>query len=503
MSQAPTPAQVAAVDLGSNSFHMVVAQLVNDQLHILDRIKEMVQLGAGLDERKHLRRPARERAIACLERFGERLRDLPPGSVRAVGTNTLRQARGAAEFIAECEAALGHPIEVIAGREEARLVYLGVSHHSPPFEGRRLVMDIGGGSTEYIVGEGFEPIGRESLHMGCVSMSQRFFADGRITAEAMRAAQIAARLQLRPIEREFRRGRWQNAVGASGTILAVEACLRGAGLSREGITRDGLERLVRLLVERGHVKSLDLAGVSPQRGPVFPGGVAVLAAAFQALDIELMQVSDGALREGLLYDMVGRFQHEDVRERTIAALSSRWQVDMEQALRVEATALQCQRKAGAGWGLGTEECNRLLSWAARLHEIGLGIAHAKYHRHGAYLVRHSDMPGFSRQEQQLLGLLIQAHRRKLPLAEFDALPEPQRRHALRLTVLLRLAVLLHRNRSDQPLPDFDLTPNGEKHGLKLRFPPEWLANQPLTLADLAQEAEYLKAAKIKLKFGAQ
>ena len=253
------------------------------------------------------------------------------------------------------------------------------------------------------------------------------------------------------------------------------------------------------MVEAGSVESLEFTGVNPLRAPVFPGGVAVLSAAFKSLEIERMQVSDGALREGAVYDLLGRIHHEDVREATIARLSERYHVSPNQAERVEKTALECLRQVAEAWDLDDPQSAHLLSWAARLHEVGLAIAHTRYHRHGAYLVENSDLKGFSRTEQKALGVLIYGHRRKLPFARIEQCSPEQQRHILRLTILLRLAVLLHRSRQDDPLAPFTLTANPEKNTLRIHFPEEWLAQQPLTLADLRQEAEYLKANKIKLK----
>lgn len=486
---------VAAVDLGSNSFHMIVARIVHGQLHVLDRLQETVRLGAGLDERNRLTAEAGRRAIDCLKRFGQRLHGMQASSVRAVGTNTLRRARRVEKFLARAEAALGHPIEVISGREEARLIYLGVAREIPE-DGPRLVIDIGGGSTELILGERMEPRLAESLYMGCVSMWQAHFPNGRITAKALRRAETAARLELQPVEAQFRHG-WQLAYGSSGTIRTIGAVARAAGWCDSDITPAALAHLREALLEAGHVDRLRFAALSADRAPVFPGGVAILTAVFDALGIESLRVSDSALREGLLYDLLGRLRHEDVRERTIGGLSALYHVDKSQAARVEATARECFTQVAADWNL-TDADAALLSWAARLHEMGLAVAHTQYHKHGAYLARYADLPGFSSTEQQGLALLIRAHRRKFPLDEFALLPAAPRRQAQRLATLLRLAVLLHRGRSDAPLPRLRLSAG--KRSLRVNFPGRWLAQHPLTLADLQQESEWLGQAGMKLKF---
>ncbi len=488
---------VAAVDLGSNSFHMIVARIDQGHIHMLDRLKETVRLGGGLDENNNLTPEAMERALGCLERFGQRVRNLPRGSVRCVGTNTLRKARNSKVFLPLAQKSLGHPIEIIAGREEARLIYLGVSHSLADDRGRRLVMDIGGGSTELIIGERFEPLHMESLHMGCVSMSEAFFPKGKITAEAWQRAHTAARLELRPIELLYRDLGWDEATGASGTLLAVAKVVREMGWSSTGITLEALHQLRDALIAGGDVKKLQLNGLSKDRAPVFPGGVAVLLAVFEGLKIAHMGVSDGALREGLIYDLLGRIQHEDVRGRTIDNLMRRFQVDTEHAQFIRDTAVGLLEQVADAWELDEDHADTL-GWAAQLHEIGLAIAHSGYHKHGAYLIENSDLPGFSRPEQLLLGLLVRAHRRKFPVKLFEALSEEEFCTGQRLAILLRLAVLLHRSRSHKQIPVSAAV--GKEKCLKLSFDPRWLDEHPLTRADLDNEIGVLKQAKFKLKY---
>jgi exopolyphosphatase / guanosine-5'-triphosphate,3'-diphosphate pyrophosphatase len=493
----PGPETVAAIDLGSNSFHMIVARAINDDLHILDRLQEMVRLGGGLDERGYLDRASRLRALECLSRFGERLRGMPRGAVRAVGTDALRRARNGKKFLAAAERVLGHPIAIISGQEEARLIYRGVARELPDDGKSRLIVDIGGGSTEFIIGQRLEPLMAESLHMGCVRMSLRHFRKGRLSAHAWRDAVTAAHLELQPIETAFRSKGWQAVYGASGTIRTVGAVLRAQGWTAGEITLPALQKLRDAMLGAGELAKLNLNGLNADRVPIFPGGVAILAALFESLRIERMEVASGALREGLLYDLIGRIQHADARDRTIAALTSRYQLDVSQAERVQRTSAQCFAQVAEHWELDNTDA-QALSWAARLHEVGLTIAHTKYHRHGAYLVANSDLPGFSREEQRLLGALIRAHRRRFPREVFEALPKRERRIARRLAVLLRLSVLLHRGRTETALPALELTADGRE--LRLRFPRGWLRKNPLTCADLEQEAQYLKAAKYSLEF---
>ncbi|ABA58852.1 Exopolyphosphatase [Nitrosococcus oceani ATCC 19707] len=493
------PDTLAAIDLGSNSFHMIIARVVREgQLQVLDRLREMVQLAAGLDEAGCLSETAQERALNCLARFGQRLRHLPPWAIRAVGTNTLRQANNADEFLKRASAALGHPIEVIAGDEEARLIYLGVSHALDFDNARRLVVDIGGGSTEFIIGEGAEEGRyRQSIEMGCVRYSRCFFPQGELNKAAMRQAEIAARTMLQDFEQSFRHLGWEEAIGASGTIRTVARVVAAQGWCGSGtITATSLKALVNRMIEAGHIKRLKFEGLSAERGPVFPGGVAVLKGIFESLGIERMMVSDGALREGLLYDLIGRICHEDVRDRTVADLAQRYHVDQFHACRVKNTALALLEAAASLWEL-EEEHALSLAWGAILHEAGLALSHSQYHKHGAYLLAYGDLPGFSQQEQQVLAFLVRGHRRKLPIAKLDLLPEDLRQPTLRLCLLLRLAVLLNRNRSPVVLPP--LTFKAEKNTLKLRFPDGWLLQHPLTEADLVQEATYIKAAGYRLK----
>ena len=493
------PEVVAAVDLGSNSFHRIVARIGNGHMQVTDRLKEMVRLGEGVGEDKRLDAQVAERALACLERFGQRLRGFPPGSVRAVGTNTLRQLAPDSDFLPRAEAKLGHPIEVIAGREEARLIYLGVAHDLAAGTERRLVVDIGGGSTEIIVGLGFSPRLRESLHMGCVSMSRRHFADGRITARAMEKAELTGALEVRPVRELFRRTGWQTAVGSSGTIKSIAAVVAAEGWCEDGISATALLRLRDALVETGRISALALKGLAEERKPVFAGGVAVLRSVFETLGIQHLQVSEYALREGLIYETMGRSQHVDVRERTVETLGRHFQIDQDHAQRVRATAVALLRRLAGPWSLQDPSHGLMLAWAARLHEIGVMVAHSQHQKHGAYLLRNADLAGFTRPEQMLLAVLVLGHRRKFPVQELAVLPRGAGETARRLCLILRLAVLLHRGRSSESKPNPTLTTDGDN--LALSFPDDWLADHPLTRLELEEEAERLASAGIRLEFG--
>ncbi len=491
---------VAAVDLGSNSFHMIVARLEDGTVHIVDRLRERVRLAAGFDADHNLSDEAQDRALRCLERFGQRVGHMPAACVRAVGTNTLRQASNGSQLLERARDALGHPIEIIAGREEARLIYLGMAHTMAGAGERRLVIDIGGGSTECIVGQGFDVLAADSLYMGCVSYSLRFFPDGAITKEGFQAARVAAELELESVARSYRRLGWRSAVGCSGTAHAVHQIGRANGWISAGITLKSLKKLRKALIAAGRVEALSLPGLKEDRRPVIAGGTAILEAICQTLQVDGVEPSPGALREGLLYDLVGRLRQEDVRERTIRWFCERYAVDTEHAAKVEATALRLLDQVASPWELGHGWSARLLSWAARLFEIGLTVSHTGYHKHGAYLVTHADMAGFSQDDQTALAALIRSHRRKLSASLFAPLTGRQAERVTRLCVLFRLALRLHRSRVVEPLPPVKATAKAKR--LQLSFPPGWLATQSLSQAGLEQEAGYLRALGYELSWDA-
>jgi exopolyphosphatase/guanosine-5'-triphosphate,3'-diphosphate pyrophosphatase len=491
-------AEVAAVDLGSNSFHLVVAREQGAELQVLDRLREPVRLAAGLDAEKKLSKDAQERALSCLERFGQRLAGTPRDRVRVVGTNTLRKLRKSPEFLKAAEKALGHAIEVISGVEEARLVYAGVTHGLPAAPARRLVVDIGGGSTELIIGKGAETRQLESVALGCVAHTQRFFEDGDITEKRFRKARIAARVELEFLEDRYRKAGWDLAVGSSGTVRGAWRVMRARGWVEEEITLAGLEKTVELLVETGKTDKIDYEDLREDRRAVFPGGLAVLAGVFDSLKLERMLTSENALREGVLYDLVGRLTDRDIRGDTIAALAQRYGVDVPHAADVEATALKLVEPLIDEWKLDKKVSRQLLGWAARLHECGLAVAHAGYHKHSEYLLRHADLPGFSQTEQRLLAALVRLHRGKFSEAAWADLPEGWVEPIQRLAVLLRIAVLLHRSRVEHARPRIQLAAG--KRSLELQFPKDWLEEHPLSAADLELEADYLKSVDFKLKF---
>ena len=447
---------LAAIDMGSNSFHLAIARVDHGEVKKVASMSEKVQLAAGLDEQKNLTEAAQQRGLACLSRFVGRLSAVQSSRLRIVATNALRQAKNGHEFIQKAAEILPKPIEIIAGREEARLIYLGVSH-TMANGGRRLVIDIGGGSTEFIIGEEFEPIHTESLQMGCVAFSKAFFADGELNAKIFERAMVAARKELSAIANTYKKTGWDSVVGSSGTIKACRQLMVNLGLSdeQEHITREGLFKLKERVLKFKTIAEIELEGLREDRRAVFPAGLAILCAAFEVLDLDKLAYSDGALREGVMYDLLGRFKHEDIRDRSVQALMGRYNADSKQAERVVNTAQQLFDQVATALQFGSDDSD-LLRRAAYLHEIGLAISHGGYHRHGAYLLQHSDIPGFSQIDQNHLSHLVAHHRRKLRSDSKNDVLKVGGQKLLYLCLLLRLAVLLNHSRSDQTLPTLSI-----------------------------------------------
>ena len=469
---------------------MQIARVEGEQLYMLDGLRDPVRLAAGLTADKHLDSAAQQRALAALRRFAERLRGLPPEAVRAVGTNSFRVAKNAADFIPQAESILGFPIEIISGHEEARLIYLGVAHGLPPSTDNRLVLDIGGGSSEFIIGNGLTPLKLESLYMGCVSFSDRFFPDGQITKQNLKQAELAARIELQTIVADYR-GQWQQALGASGTVKSIAEILQQNGYSQGGITRAALDQLRAHLLKVGDVQKLELQGLRSDRIPTLAGGFAILYAAFCELKIEHMQPAPGALREGVLYDLLGRFHDHDMRDVTVRQFMQRYRADVNQAMRVAKLANLFARQFFGDSGSAT--ALQLLDWAASLHEIGISVAHSGYHKHTAYILAHADMPGFSRKEQAHLSLLALAQRGNLH--KLQGLLNNTEDYVLAMS--LRLAVLFYRNRGDYSLPVLHGHFSATK--FRLAIDPAWLAQNPLTETELQEELKRWHSLGVSLQ----
>nr|WP_295375485.1 exopolyphosphatase [Pseudoxanthomonas sp.] len=489
--------QLAAIDLGSNSFHMIVARYTLGQVRVVDRLRETVRMADGLDGKGGLSQSARERALDCLSRFGQRIRDVPATRVRALATNTVRQLADPQGFLVPAEAALGKPIEVVSGREEARLIYLGVAHAQPPKPGQlRLVIDIGGGSTEFIIGRGMDTLERESLQAGCIASTRRFFPGGKISKKRWKEALTEIAAEFQQFAGQYRALGWQEAIGSSGTNKAIGEICAAMKLTKGAVTAEALPQVRDRLLQAERIDAIDLPGLSSDRRPIIAGGVLVLEAAFEALGLQRLIVSKAAMREGILYDMLGRGSDNDPRDLSVAALTQRYGIDEIQAARVEATALRLYQQVADAWKLDDDDA-RMLGWAARLHEIGLAIAHSQYHTHGAYVLENSDIAGFSRQEQQVLAALIRTHRRNIPKTAFDALPDRLLLSAKRKAALLRLAVLLHRAHEAAPIPRLELTADSDD--LRLVVDRRWIEARPLLKSDLVGEPDDMQGLGIAFK----
>jgi len=473
--------QLAAVDLGSNSFRLQMGRAQGRHIEMQGYWKETVRLAAGVDPDQRISRKTIDAACECLARMNERLRGLPAEQVRAVGTQTLREAPNADEFLLEAQHALGYPIDVISGREEARLTFEGCMHSAPPSKEPRLVVDIGGASTELIVGRGFEAGAAESFKVGCVNTTLRFFREGVLDRAAFRRAQVAAAAEIEEAVSVFSRANWHEAFGASGTVGAAAELIRqvewGDG---SAITAGMLLNLRQFLIEYGEVRRLKLPGIKPERAQVLAGGIAVLIAVFETLGISEMIPARGGLRLGLLYDLLGRRERHDLRDATVARLQKRFDVDRTQAQQVARIARQLHDALDPQ--AGEEEVKRL-AWAAALHEVGFAISHNDHHKHGAYLFGHADLAGFSTTDQRRIATLILAQRGNLRKVA-DALADPAR---VAKVLALRLAVILCHARRPMQLPRWTL--RAGRGSFELRLDGEWLARHPLTQFLLDEESD--------------
>lgn len=477
---------LAAVDIGSNSFRLSIGRVEQTdglrQIYQIDKLKETVRLAAGLDENKILSEDAIERALEVLHRFGDRLRSFDPDRVRAVATNTFRVARNTPQFLPRAEAALGFPIEVIAGREEARLIYTGVSQTLPASDDHRLVIDIGGGSTEAVIGQRDTPVLTASLYMGCVSYSRRFFPDGQIDADRMQAAITCARREIEIITKPYCRLGWQQAYGSSGSSKALYAILTEGGLSEHGITLEGLHRLKDKLISAGRVIVEVLPGIKSHRADVLPGGLAIMTGFFEELQIDRMRTGDGALRLGVLVDLAGRESFRDRRDETVKAFMKRYRVESRQAARVKRACLSLYDSIAIQDDID-DDLRHFLSWASDLHEAGLSIAQSGYHKHGAYILTHADMPGFSKVDQDLLAMLVLAHHGKLSKITNKIRHDRQWKAIL----ALRLATLLCRRREEINRLTLSVTFQ-DKH-IITKVDRLWLQDHPLAHYSLQTEQQ--------------
>jgi exopolyphosphatase/guanosine-5'-triphosphate,3'-diphosphate pyrophosphatase len=499
MTETDSAETYAAIDLGSNSFHLLVSRREHGELRVLDRIKEMVRLGGGLDKAGRLDPDTRQRALDCLAMFGQRLRGIPVDNMRAVGTWTFRRMKNANAFLLAAEASLGCSIDIIAGREEARLIYLGVSQGVSGHEDRKLVLDIGGGSTEMIIGQGPETLHLESVQFGCVSLTKRFFGNGKISKKRWQKGLEAVMAELQELRLRYLATGWQTAIGSSGTVLAISEICHQAGLGESDIERDSLEKIRDRLLKFKTTAEVQFPGLSEQRQPVLAGGLLMVYACFETFELQRLRTSSFALREGLLYDMLGRLEHRDPRDNTVLALKRRYGVDENQTERVKATVATLFKQLSDECGLRSAH-QQLLDWAADLHEVGLGVSHSHYQEHSGYLVQQSDMPGFTTTEQQFIAALVRYHRRAIVGDFTQALPTRVHQALKHCLLCLRLACIFCRSRDSNTIPQ--ITIQASQKAFSLLLPEEWMRSHPLTMHDLQVEAIEARPTGISLRIKA-
>ncbi|MFT6898307.1 MAG: exopolyphosphatase/guanosine-5'-triphosphate,3'-diphosphate pyrophosphatase [Paraglaciecola sp.] len=490
--------KIAALDIGSNSFHLVVARVVAGSVQIVHRVKQKVRLAEGLGTDYTLSDEAQERGLDALRAVAESLQGFAPQNVRIVATYTLRKASNARTFIRAASKILPYPIEVISGAEEARLIYLGVAHTIHD-NGQRLVIDIGGGSTEFIIGENFNAKLLRSLQMGCVSYTKRFFKNGEFKSKSFEKAITAAQQELEMIDKKYILAGWKICIGTSGTIRSiVELVPQINSKTKENcVTLSDLNKLIKLCCDAGSLDKLQLPDLSDDRKPVFAAGLAVLTAIFKSLQIEEMEFSPAALREGVLYEME-ELTHQDIRQRTTESLATRYDVDIDHARRVHATTMTIYQSIKQDWNIADKDCQAMLGWAALLHEVGLQINTQGVQRHSGYILQYIDLPGFNQEQQNLVATLVRFHRKKIRPHDISEFALHSNEQVYKLIAILRLAVLLNIKRQDDILPSMDI--NAKDGILHLTFPVDWLATKPIFSADLESEANYIKALDLKLDY---
>jgi exopolyphosphatase/guanosine-5'-triphosphate,3'-diphosphate pyrophosphatase len=485
---------IAAVDLGSNSFHLVIARIVDGALQLLHREKQKVLLADGLDEELQLSEEAMNRGLAVLAQFANTLQGIPATSVRVIATYTLRRARNAQTFLHRAKTVFPFPIEVISGQEEARFIYQGVAHfeHYPE---KRLVMDIGGGSTEFAIGQDFQPLNLASRNMGCVSYAKLFFPKGKINAKRFERAVLQAEQELENICNSYKETGWQQVVGTSGTIKTIKDIISALGWQQHFIELPHLLKLKDLLLQVEHYDDLEIPGLTEDRKQLLPSGLAILIAAFQMLGIEQMVYVDAALREGVLYEMSDRLQHQDIRSHTVQSLVKRYAIDLQQAERVRQTAFTLFKLTQPGWQL-SEEWQHILGWVATLYEIGLQINSSSVQRHSAYILNNSNLPGFNQEQQQLLACLVRFHRGKIKLEDF---PDGYLYSLTDVTyalVIFRLSILLNQKRRDDVAPPLEAIATPGQ--LTLLLPDTWCQQHVVLAADIVTEQQQLKRLGFQL-----
>ncbi|OHU84569.1 MULTISPECIES: guanosine-5'-triphosphate,3'-diphosphate diphosphatase [Pseudoalteromonas] len=482
----PQSSVFAVIDLGSNSFHMLIARHVAGGVHTIGRVKRKVRLAAGLDKNNMLSEEAMQRGWECLALFAERLQDIPKANISIVATATLRLAKNAEEFKTRAEQILNHKINVISGELEAKTIYKGVAHTSA-CQGRQLVIDIGGASTEVVIGKGFDALLYKSLNMGCVTFLEQYFSDGLLSSENFDQAIISAKKVVSPIQKDFVALGWELAIGASGTVQAIQEILAADGQS-DLLTLKKLHDIQAQAIACQSISKLDLPGLSEERRLVFVSGLAILIALFESLHIAQMGLAGGALREGVLYSMIPELHNSDICKRTLDSFMDRYHVDKRQASYVAELALSLAKQLADTWQLDLELTKKIISAVACVHEIGLIVDYKLYHKHSAYILTHTGMPGYSKIEKQMIVALTSSHRADLNLNNFANLGA-HTKASQRLSRIVRLAVILSMRRQDDMVPPVMVSADAQEQ-LVLSFKADWLANHPLMESELQQEAQY-------------
>ncbi len=498
LPDSPHIREFAAIDLGSNSFHMIVARIVNGSIQVLSRIKRRVRLADGLDENRILNQEAIERGVNCLALFANRLQGFAPENVKVVGTYTLRRALNNNQFLEQAKQVFPYPIQIISGQDEAKLIYAGVSHTQPE-KGRKLIVDIGGGSTEMTIGDDFMPIRAESRHMGCVSFAKRFFPNGKLTKDRFAAAHQLAMEKIEDLEKDYCDLGWQHVLGSSGTIKTVSKVLMANGYRDGLITEKRLQFVVAECLRFDMLNKIQLKGLIEERADVLVPGLAILLALFQTFKIDSMRYSDGALREGVMYGLEKSFQVCDIRQRTAESLAAQFNIDQLQAHQVEQTALQLFEQVKT-WKNRRQvsELREILRWASLLHEVGLVINHNASHKHSAYIIDNSNLAGFDSEQQHLLATLMRFHLKNFKRTDIRSTHRYQYRDIVTLLRLFRLAVLLNRSRqATVKAKSVELLIEATQW--QLRFPTHFLAKNPLVKADLEEEQRYLSEVDLILQ----
>jgi exopolyphosphatase/guanosine-5'-triphosphate,3'-diphosphate pyrophosphatase len=486
----------AVIDLGSNSFHMLIARLVADSVQIVDKVKRKVRLASGLDEQQCLTDDAILRGLECLYFFAERLQDIPTENIRIVATATLRIAKNADEFLQQAENILQHPIQLLSGEQEAEQIYLGVAHTNCSAN-ERLVFDIGGASTEIVVGENFTVHHKVSLNIGCVTLNQRFFPEQQLSVEQFNQAKAYAMQLLHDVAPSFRHFQWQSVLGGSGTMQALAEIL-AYRQQPAIINRQFLSEISQQLLTYRQFSQINFGGLTSERLPVFVSGVVILAALFETFNVEELQLSSGAIREGLLYEMLPNMRAMNIRQRTIASLTERFHIDYQHANRVQHLMRLLFGQLKQPWRLAENNLFSVLNASCLLHEVGLLLEYKNHQQHSAYILQHAELPGFDQGDRQLLVALVKHYKREINLAEFQQQLLCNELTALQLLLLLRLSVILCRRRQDDVLPQVSLLWRQEQQTVVLQLPDHWLKLHPLITDELSQEISYWQSLPIKL-----